>query len=110
MPPQSDYDVDNQELSPVDSALACEQDSDCVYAINAFDAPRCASPNCPPEEATQPQPYAEGYVWEEGFREGCINPASTQGKDARGEDYQINPRASCVCAALNTAQKICQSS
>lgn len=110
LPPESGYDIENQPLPQVDSALSCEQDADCVYAINAFDSPRCSSPNCPPEEETQPQPYAEGYEWENGFREGCINPASTQGKDAHGEEFQINPRASCSCAAIeNSTQKMCQS-
>ncbi|QQR92312.1 MAG: hypothetical protein IPJ89_04100 [Candidatus Iainarchaeum archaeon] len=109
LPPESGYDIENQALPHVDSALACQQDSDCVYAINAFDAPRCASPNCPPEEQTQPQPYAEGYEWENGFREGCINPAATQGKDAQGEEFQINPRASCACVSVeNSNQKMCQ--
>ncbi len=109
LPPKTDFDAQQEPQPKVDAIIGCVEDVECAYAINAYSSPHCVSGNCPPEDQTQPEPNAPGYTWEDGFSGGCINIAANEGKDARGEAFQLNPRIVCACVAiLNTTEKRCQ--
>mgnify|MGYP001584407256 CR=1 FL=1 len=110
LPPGTEGTTGEGNTATLNSNIICELDEECADAVNAFYTPYCNSPNCPPEEQTQPAPNAEGFEWVDSFTEGCINSAKVSGKDALGEELQINPRASCACQPLeNTSIKTCQS-
>lgn len=98
---------------------ACAQDSECVYAENAYAGLRCISPNCPPEDSPdQPAKGDPAYEWLDAYQGACVNAGELQENNAAGEPLLVNTRNfSCACepipAGANgeqtslTGQKIC---
>lgn len=97
---------------------ACEQDTDCVYALNAYPALRCVSPNCPDEnDPNQPEQGDPSYEWIESYQETCLNAGAMSNQNTNGEELQIDSRAAaCTCEVIGspdgvptslTGQKIC---
>ncbi len=94
---------------------ACEQDADCVYAINAYPTQKCISANCPPPEDAQPETGDPAYEWKQTYLDECVNSAQLNGKNVQGEDLLIDSRAaSCACQTIDAqgtsldGQKICR--
>ncbi len=97
---------------------ACEQDSDCVYALNAYPIEKCVSTNCPPSTEPQPETDDPAYEWQTVYLDECVNSAALQGKNFLGEDLQVDTRSnSCVCQPFASpdgfptsldGQKICR--
>lgn len=105
VPVQVDTSTDGPS-GPVVSGLlirgaACEQDSDCVYAVNAYPTLRCVSPNCPPEEMDQPASGDPAYEWIESYHDECVNFADLEGKNELGEDLLVESRGvNCTCEPI----------
>lgn len=95
---------------------ACEVDSDCVYALNAYPIQRCVSQNCPPpENPNQPVQGDPAYEWMNGYLDECVNSVQLGGKNVQGEELLIDTRAAtCACEPIPLAgtsvdgQKICR--
>ncbi len=98
---------------------ACEQDSDCMYALNAYPIKRCISGNCPPEDdPNQPEPGDPAYEWFDTYQPSCVNANDLQNKNILGEDLQFDPREhECECVPFQSpeghptsldGQKLCQ--
>jgi hypothetical protein len=97
------------------AGASCEQDLDCVYALNAYPIQKCISPNCPSPENAQPEPNNPAYEWKQTYLDECVNNAQLNGKNVQGEDLLIDSRAaSCACETIQLpgtsldGQKICR--
>lgn len=97
------------------AGAACEVDEDCVYALNAYPAQECISPNCPPEDQPQPEWGDPNYEWKQTYLDECVNAAQLDGKNLQGEELLIDTRAAtCTCQTIDLAntsldgQKICR--
>ncbi len=97
------------------AGATCEQDSDCVYALNAYPYQKCVSPNCPPPENAQPEPNDPAYEWESTYVDECVNNAQLNGKNVQGEELLLDTRAAtCGCETIELpgtsidGQKICR--
>ncbi len=94
---------------------SCEQDSDCVYAINAYPTQKCISQNCPPPEDAQPEIGDPAYEWKQTYLDECVNSVALGGKNVQGEELLVDERAAtCWCQTIQAegtslnGQKICR--
>ncbi len=89
---------------------ACEQDNDCVYALNAYPTQKCVSQNCPPATEAQPSPGDPTYEWMDTYLDECVNAGVLEGKNVQGEDLILDERgASCTCAPFQSPDGIATS-
>ncbi|MEK6970976.1 MAG: hypothetical protein AABW68_04815 [archaeon] len=87
---------------------ACEQDTDCVYALNAYPSPQCVSTNCPPPEAIeQPEPGDPIYEWVDGYDPACVNANALNNQNREGEPLLLEDRETrCACQPIPTGDGV----